>query len=194
MIQITDFVLGHLIVNNYLGKTRTLIIGDNYPGPDYAKSYFYRSISGCPGGPAKGAPGAFFTNLCSGLLVPHLNFNGAPLTEYERLNKFLDSGFLLIDAQQNLVPPINPAALTTIQIDHLIKTILFINPKNIMFLTNNNINVIASLASHPEYALIATKILNNFLTGTQVFAFPSAPARPALFEAQINHARQFYFI
>jgi hypothetical protein len=194
MIQIPDFVLSHLIVNNYIGKTRTLIIGENYPGPNYAKSYFYRSIPGCPGGPAVGAPGAFFTNLCNVLLVPDLNYAGAPLTEYERLNKFLDSGFLLIDAQQNLVPPINPAALTPIQIDRLIKTILLINAKNIMFLTNNNIPVITTLAMHPEYPLIADKIINNFLTGTQVFAFPSAPANPNHFVNQINQARHYYFI
>ena len=194
MIQIPDFVLSHLIVNNYIGKTRTLIIGENYPSPNYAATYFYRSIPACPGGPAVGAPGRFFQNLCDVLFVPHLNLGGGALTEFERLNKFLDSGFLLIDAQQNLIPPTRPAALTPIDIDNLIKTILLINPKNIMFLTNNGIPVIASLAVHPEFPLIANKIMNNYLTGTQVFAFPSSPAVPAHFINQINHARQYYFI
>ncbi len=194
MIQIPDFVLGHLIVNNHIGKTRTLIIGENYPGPNYAATYFYRSIPSCPGGPALGAPRAFFNNLCNVLLVPHLNLAGGPLTEFERLNKFLDSGFILIDAQQNLVPAIRPAVLTPNEIDNLVKTILLINPKNIMFLTNNNIPVIASIATHPEFHLIANKIMNNYLTGNQVFAFPSAPANPALFAAQINNLRNYYFI
>jgi hypothetical protein len=192
MIKIPDFVLSHLIVNNHIGKTRTLIIGENYPGANYAETYFYRSIPGCPGGPAAGNPRAFFTNLCNGLLVPHLNLAGGALTEFERLNKFLESGFLLIDAQQDLVPAIRPAVLTPIEIDNLLKTILLINPQNIMFLTNNNVPVINSLAAHHLYPLIADKIMNNFLTGTQVFAFPSAPANPALFVAQINHARSYY--
>jgi hypothetical protein len=194
MIKIPDFVLSHLIVNNHIGKTRTLIIGENYPGANYADTYFYRSIPGCPGGPAVGNPRAFFTNLCNGLLVPHLNLAGGALTEFERLNKFLESGFLLIDAQQDLVPAIRPAVLTPIEIDNLLKTILMINPQNIMFLTNNNVPVIHSLAAHHLYPLIADKIMNNFLTGTQVFAFPSAPANPALFVAQINHARSYYLL
>ena len=194
MINIPDFVLSHLIVNNHIGKTRTLIIGENYPGPNYAATYFYRSIPGCPGGPAMGYPGAFFTNLCNGLLVPHLNLAGGALTEFERLNKFLDRGFILIDAQENLVPAIRPAILPPIDIENLLKTILLINPKNIMFLTNNNIPIINSLTAHHLYPLIADRIMNNFLTGTQVFAFPSPPANPAIFVAQINHARSYYFI
>jgi len=141
-----------------------------------------------------GNPPAFFTNLCNRLLVPHLNLAGGVLTEFERLNKFLECGFLLIDAQQDLVPAIRPAVLTPIEIDNLLKTILLINPHNIMFLTNNSVPVITSLAAHHLYPLIADKIMNNFLTGTQVFAFPSAPANPALFVAQINHARCYYFI
>ena len=123
MIKIPDFVLSHLIVNNHIGKTRTLIIGENYPGANYAKTYFYRSIPGCPGGPAVGNPRAFFTNLCNGLLVPHLNLAGGALTEFERLNKFLESGFLLIDAQQDLVPAICPAVLTPIEADALFRTL-----------------------------------------------------------------------
>ncbi len=193
MLQIPDFVFSHLIQNNYIGKTITLIIGENYPGTNYASSYFYRSIPTCPGGPIVGAPSAFFINLCDKLFVPDLNFAGIALTEFERLQKFLDSGFLLIDSQENLFPPVRPAALNPTQIDYLMKTILLIKPKNIMFLTNNNIPVIASLAAHPEFPLIANKIMNNFLTGTQVFAFPSAPANPNLFQAQINHARAYYY-
>ena len=194
MLKIPDFVLSHLIVNNHIGKTRTLIIGENYPGGNYAATYFYRSIPGCPGGPAVGNPKAFFTNLCNVLLVPDLNLAGGALTEFERLNKFLESGFLLIDAQQDLIPAIRPAALTPIEIDNLLKTILLINPQKIMFLTNNNVPVITSLAAHHLFPLIVDKIMNNFLTGTQVFAFPSAPTNPALFVGQINHARNYYFI
>ena len=127
MIKIPDFVLSHLIVNNHIGKTRTLIIGENYPGGNYAATYFYRSIPGCPGGPAVGNPRAFFTNLCNVLLVPHLNLAGGALTEFERLNKFLESGFLLIDAQQDLFPAIRPALLTPIEIDNLLKGHYLIN-------------------------------------------------------------------
>lgn len=194
MLQIPDFVLNYLIENNHIGKTRTLVIGENYPSPNYSTTYFYRSIPSCPGGPALGDPGAFFRNLCNVLLVPHLNIAGHDLTEFERLNKFLDSGFLLIDAQQNLVNAIRPAALTLTNINDLMRTILLINPSNIIFLTNNNKPVIASLSTHAKFHLIANKIIKNILTGTQVFAFPSAPANPELFAAQINHARDFYFI
>ena len=194
MIQIPDFVLKHLIVNGHIGKTRTLIIGENYPGPNYAKSYFYRSIPGCPGGPAMGLPGAFFTNLCNVLFVPHLNLAGANLTEFERLNKFLDSGFLLIDAQQNLIDPQNPAALNPIQIEDLIMTILLINPINIIFLTKNNNNVINSLSTHPLFDRIKPKIIYNFLRARWWFSFPSAPANPRLFREEIEYARQYYFI
>jgi hypothetical protein len=194
MIQIPDFVLSHLIVNNYIGKTRTLIIGENYPGSNYAASYFYRKLPACPGGPAAGAAGAFFNNLCNVLLVPDLSFAGTRLTELERLNKFLDSGFLVIDAQKNLVPASRPVVMTPVDIDNLLNTILLINPKNILFLTNHNIPVINSISAHPLFPLIADKIMNNFLTGTQVFAFPSAPANPNLFVDQINHARRYYHI
>ena len=194
MIQIPDFVLSHLISNNFINKTRTLIIGENYPGKNYAKSYFYRSIPECPGGPSIGPAPAYFTNLCDRLLVPNLSLSGIALTELERLNKFLDSGFLLIDAQDNLIPPIRPAALTPDQIDDLMKTILMLNPKSIMFLTNNNIPVIASLSTHLEFPLIQNRILNNTLNGTQVFSFPSSPANPNLFTNQINHLRGFYFL
>lgn len=194
MIQIPDFVLNHLIVNGHIGKTRTLIIGENYPGPNYAESYFYRSIPGCPGGPAVGAPRAFFTNVCNILLVPHLNLTGANLTEFERLNKFLDSGFLLIDAQQNLINPQNPAELSPQQIDDLIMTILLINPTNIIFLTKNNNNVLNSLRIHTLFARIQPKIIYNFLRAREWFSFPSAPANPNLFKEEIEYSRQFYFI
>ena len=194
MVKIPDFVFSHLIVNNYIGKTRTLIIGENYPGPNYAANYFYRSIPGCPGGPAVGRPPAFFTRLCNALLVPHLNLVGGALTEFERLNKFLESGFLLIDAQQDLVPAIRPAALTPIEIENLLKTILLINPKNIMFLGDNNLHVITSLALHPLFSSIADKILYNFLVGSQVFSFHFVRPPFASFVDQINHARNFYFI
>lgn len=194
MVQIPDFVLSHLISNNFINKTRTLIIGENYPGENYAKSYFYRSIPGCPGGPSIGPPPAFFTNLCDRLLVPNLNLSGIALTELERLNKFLESGFLLIDAQDNLISPIRPAALTPVQIDNLMKTILMLNPKNIMFLTNNNIPVISSLSTHLEFPSIQNRIINNILNGTQVFSFPSGPANPNIFANQINHLRGFYFL
>ncbi len=189
-----DFVLSHLIENHFIGKTKTLIIAENYPSPSYSTSYFYRSIPTCPGGPAIGAPSAFFTTLCNRLLVPDLNHHGTALTEYERLNKFLTHGFLLIDAQPNLIHPTRPAVLSPLQIDELIKTILLLNPSNIMFLTNNNIPVISALALHHFFPMIADKIMNNYLTGTQVFAFPSPPANPSLFEEQIIHARRIYSI
>jgi hypothetical protein len=194
MIQLPNFVFSHLIEKNHIGKTRTLIVGENYPGENYASSYFYRSIPTCPGGPAIGAASAFFTNLCNVLLIPNTIHPGVILTEYERLNKFLDSGFLLIDAQKNLEPAIRPANLTPNEISNLIRTILFINPKNIMFLTNNNIPVINLLSAHHLFPSIADKIMTNHLTGTQVFAFPSPPANPNHFVNQINHARNYYFI
>jgi hypothetical protein len=194
MIQLPNFVFSHLIEKKYIGKTRTLIVGENYPGENYASSYFYRSIPTCPGGPAKGAPSAFFSNLCNVLLIPNTNLTGGNLTEYERLNKFLDSGFLLIDSQENLKPANRPPILTPNEISNLIRTILFINPKNIMFLTNNNKPVIELLSEHDLFPSIADKIMTNHLTGTQVFAFPSAPANPNHFVNQINHARNYYFI
>jgi hypothetical protein len=194
MIQIPDFVLNHLIVNGQIGKTKTLIIGENYPGLNYAKSYFYRSIPGCPGGPATGNPPAFFNNFCNALLVPHLNLSGKSLNEFERLNKFLDSGFLIIDAQQNLIKPQNPAILSPKQIDDLIMTILLINPKNIIFLTENNNNVLISIRTHPLFARIQPKIIINFLRKRNWFCFPSAPANPNLFKEEIEFARQYYFI
>ena len=194
MIQIPDFVLRHLIVNNYIGKTRTLIIGENYSGTSYAKTYFYRSIPTCPDGPATGTTPAFFTTLCDVLLVPNLDLTGASLSEYDRLNKFLDSGFLIIDAQANLVAPQRPAALTNSQIDELVHTILFINPKNILFLTNNNQNVINSISTHTLFGKIQPKIIYNYLNKRQWFCFPSAPANPNLFKDEIDFARQYYFI
>ncbi len=194
MIKIPNFVLNHLIDNNHIGKTRTLIIGENYPGQNYASTYFYRSIPNCPGGPAVGAPGAFFNNLCNVLLVPHLNFSGGKLTEFERLNKFLESGFLLIDAQDNLITPQNPAALTPGQIHDLIYTILLINPQNIIFLTENNQNVIQSINGHHLFARIQPKIIHNFLRDRDWFCFPSAPANPHLFPEEIEFARKYYFI
>jgi hypothetical protein len=194
MIQIPDFVLKHLIVNGHIGKTKTLIIGENYPGSNYAKSYFYRSIPGCPGEPETRNPPAFFNNLCNALLVPRLNLSGASLNEFERLNKFLDSGFLIIDAQQNLIKPQNPATLSPKQIDDLIMTILLINPKNIIFLTENNNNVLIDISTHPLFARIQPKIIYNFLRKRQWFCFPSAPANPNLFKEEIEFARQYYFI
>jgi hypothetical protein len=194
MIKIPDFVLSHLIVNNHIGKTRTLIIGENYPGGNYAATYFYRSIPGCPGGPAVGNPKAFFTNLCNVLLVPHLNLAGGALTEFERLNKFLENGFLLIDAQDNLIEPQNPAALTPQEIDDLINSILLINPQNIIFLMENNQNVINSISLHPLFKRIEPKIIYNILKKRHWFCFPSAPANPNLFKEEVEFSRQFYFI
>jgi hypothetical protein len=127
-------------------------------------------------------------------LIPTLTIDGEELSENERLNKFLESGFLLIDAQENLIAPLRPAILTTVQLNNLMDTIILINPLNIIFLTNNNLNVITALSMHPEFNLISNKILINHLNGTHIFAFPSAPANPNIFSNQIEHARQYYFI
>lgn len=194
MIQLPTFVLDYLIQNAYLGKTRTLIIGENYPGLNYSKSYFYRSIPSCPDGSASSTPPAFFTNLCDTLMIPKNNLSGIKLTEFERLNKFLESGFLLMDAQEDKKEPLRPALLSQAEVDSLVSTILFINPANLIFLTNNNIHVISQLSKHNYFFLIQNKIVRNVLTGTQVFSFPSSPANPKLFAEQIQFARQFYFI
>ena len=118
MIRIPDFVLEHLVKNNYIGKTKTLIIGENYPSPNYITSYFYRSILVHPVLPY--GANHFLSFLCDGLLIPTVNTKGNALTEIERLNIFLESGFLVIDAQENNIKPINPAILSISDIDLLI--------------------------------------------------------------------------
>lgn len=190
MIQIPDFVFEYLIQNNYIGKTRTLIVGENYPNPDYSKTYFYRSLPSCPGGPDVGAQPQFFQKLCNCLLIPSVDLLGAQLTEFMRLRYFLNNGFVLIDAQPNGSPPnIVPPVLQTNQLNNLVNTILLLNPDDIIFLTNNNLHVIDQIGEHTLGNRIISKIVTNPLTGTQVFAFPAPPANPHLFFEQINALR-----
>jgi len=190
MILFPDFVFDYLIKHSYIGKTRTLIIGENYPKPNYAASYFYRSLPNCPGGPAKGKPPDFLKMLCDRLLIPTTDLLGQPLSEYQRLRYFLNSGFLVIDAQPNGIKPItNTPILTPDNLNKLICSILLINPENIIVLTNNNINVIAQIAAEPEAGMIIPKIVINAITGSNVLAFPSAPANPNHFLNQINKLR-----
>lgn len=194
MIQIPDFVFEYLIQNNYIGKTRTLIIGENYPNPDYSATYFYRSLPSSPGGPAVGAQPQFFQKLCNCLLIPNVDLLGAPLTEFQRLKYFLNKGFVLIDAQPNGIPPNrNPPILEATQVNDLVNTILLLKPENIIFLTNSNIEVIAQIGQHLMGNRILSKIVTNPLTGTQVFAYPAPPANPHLFLEQINALRDSSF-
>lgn len=190
MIQIPDFVFEYLIQNNYIGKTRTLIVGENYPNPDYSKTYFYRSLPSCPGGPAVGAQNPLLQRLCDCLLIPNVNLLGVPLTEFMRLRYFLNNGFVLIDAQPNGIPPNNvPPVLHTNQLNNLINTILLLNPENIIFLTKNNLHVINQIEQHPLGNRIISKIVTNPISETQVFAYPAPPANPNLFIEQINALR-----
>lgn len=191
MIQIPDFVFEYLIQNNYIGKTRTLIIGENYPNPDYSVTYFYRSLPFCPGAPVAGAQPQFFKRLCDCLQIPSVDLLGTPLTEFQRLKYFLNNGFILIDAQPNGIPPNRvPPILEANQINNLVNTILLTNPKNIILLTNNNQHVIEQIGEHIMGGMILPKIVTNPITGTQVFAFPSPPADPNLFYRQINALRE----
>lgn len=190
MILIPDFVFEYLIQNNYIGKTRTLIVGENYPNLNYAATYFYRSLPNCPGGPVVGQQPQFFQRLCNCLLIPNVDLLEAPLTEFQRLKYFLNKGFVLIDAQPNGIPPNrNPPILEATQINNLVNTILFLKPENIIFLTNSNIEVIAQIGQHLMGNRILSKIVTNPLTGTQVFAYPAPPANPHLFIEQINALR-----
>ncbi|MCC6864967.1 MAG: hypothetical protein IT280_02275 [Ignavibacteria bacterium] len=190
MIQLPNFVFEYLIQNNYFGKTRTLIVGENYPNPNYADTYFYRSVPLCPGGPGVGAQPQFFQRLCDCLLIPHIDLLGAPLTEFQRLKYFLNNGFILIDAQPNGIPPNRvPPILEANQINNLVNTILLLNPENIIFLTNNNLHVIDQIGEHTLGNRIISNIVTNPISETQVFSFPAPPANPNLFIEQINALR-----
>mgnify|MGYP001365139784 CR=1 FL=1 len=191
MIQIPNYVFEFLIQNNYIGKTRTLIVGENYPNPDYAATYFYRSLPSCPGGPPVGNTPQFFQRLCDCLLIPQNDLREAPLTELMRLRYFLNKGFILIDAQPNGVKPNrNPPILEANQVNDFVNTILLLNPENIIFLTNSNIEVIAQIGQHLMGNRILRRIVTNPITGTQVFAFPAPPANPHLFVEQLNALRE----
>jgi hypothetical protein len=192
MIRIPDFVLEHLVKNNYIGKTKTLIIGENYPSPNYITSYFYRSILVHPVLPY--GANHFLSYLCDGLLIPTVNTKGNALTEIERLNIFLESGFLVIDAQENNIKPINPAILSISDIDLLIKTIILINPTNIIFITKNNQNVIDSLKTHTLFNLIDNKIVYNLLKKRYWFSYPAPPANHKLFKNEINDVRTMLYL
>jgi hypothetical protein len=194
MGNLPDFVFEYLITKNYIGKTKTLIIGENYPGKNFEKSYFYRSLPGCSSFPIGGNTPSFFTQLCDQLLIPKLDYNEQKLSELERLIKFLEHGFLLIDAQKNLHPPIKPAKISSKEIDNLMTFILIINPKNILFLTENNQNIINQLSNHHLYHKIKERIIYNFLKKRQWFSFPSAPANPNHFKTEIETVRKYYFL
>ena len=194
MKHIPYFVLDYLVTNQFIGKTRTLIVGENYPGTNYANSYFYRSIPGCPHGAPSGPTPQFFIKLCDTFLIPSLDSTSRTLSEPDRLKKFLENRFLLIDAQENLKAPTRPATLTPIEIDDLVKTIILINPSNILFLSENNKNIISLISGHPLYYIIKPKIVINHLRkGRLWFSFPSPPANPKLFQDEIEFARQYYF-
>ncbi|HCA43582.1 MAG TPA: hypothetical protein DEP28_10065 [Bacteroidetes bacterium] len=180
------FVFQYLKQKDYIGKTRLLVIGENYPNPDYAVSCFYRSLPDCPGGPARGAAPLFFTNLCNAFSIPDTYSDGEKLTELERLDQFLSNGIMVMDAQQNNVAPKRPARVSSFEAENLLNTILFLDPEHIIFLTNNNIPVIQALSQIPSFSKIRSRILTNPITGTKVFAFPSPPANPNLFIRQIN--------
>lgn len=192
MIQIPNFVLEYLINNRYLGKTRTLIVGENYPNPNYSNSYFYRSLPNCPGGQIQGEPPQFFQRLCNALLIPHNDLLGNSLSESQRLKYFLNNGFVLIDAQPNGIAPIrdNPIVLSDNDLYYLVLTILFLNPDNIMFLTNNNKNVINQIANHPSRNEVLPKIIINPINQSKVFAYPAPPANPNIFVQQILALRE----
>lgn len=186
MLQMPVFVFQYLKQKEYIGKTRILVIGENYPNPDYAVSYFYRSLPDCPGGPARGAAPLFFTNLCNAFSIPDTYPDGKKMSELERLDLFLSNGFMVMDAQQNNIAPQRPAKISSYEAENLINTILYLNPDHIIFLTNNNIPVIQALKLNPSFSKIRSRILTNPITGTKVFAFPSPPANPNLFLQQIN--------
>ena len=194
MTHLPNFVLEYLMVNNLIGKTKTLVIGENYPSQNYLDSYFYRSLPECMGNSKLIGQNQFFKRLCDGLQVPSLNEEGSKLCEFERLNKFLEGGFLVIDSQPNHIKPSNPAVLTSQQSDDLVKTILIINPINIIFLTKNNLNVINIIKKHPLFFKIEPKIIFNHLKNRQWYSFPSAPANPNLFKSEIETARLYYYI
>lgn len=187
MIKIPDFVFKFLIRNDYIGRTRTLIIGENYPNPDYSVEYFYRSLPNCPGNPELASTQArLFNCLCNALGIRSTSNNGDTLTEYQRLIQFLDSGYLLIDAQVNGIEPMRPAILTDDQIDELILTILLVNPVKIIFIHNNNSNVLSQLNKHDLFYKISSKISYNELKENYVFAYPAPPADPNIFKMQID--------
>lgn len=185
-----------MIEHGFIGKTRTLIIGENYPGISYATTYFYRSIPTCPGGPIKGSlpSRSFFKELCDGLRIPELDVSGKKLDELYRQNVFLNSGFLVIDAQENLVKALRPAKLSPAQIDILMRTILLINPANILFLTEYNKPVISSLKKHAQFHKIESKIVINHLKSREWFCFPSSPYHPGKFKRGIDDAMKYYFL
>ena len=192
MITIPEFVASYLIRNNRLLNARVLIIGENYPGAFFNQTYFYRSLPTSPVTIVNPIVPVFFNRLCNGLNIPN-TFLGAPITEFERLSMFLNSGYLLIDALEGggngeANPPVYPIPL--VQLNKLIDTILLINPEKIIFLTNNiGIHVVPSIIAHPMGPKIHPKIIVNPITGTYNFAFPSAPANPANFLIQMNALR-----
>ncbi len=184
MYGIPNFVSRFLIRNNRLQKTRFLIIGENYPGAIY-NTYFYRSL--LPGALVGGNP--FFTALCAALQIPIAKIGGTIYSEFERLKCFLNFGYLVIDALPSggngeEVAPVYP--ITANDLDNLIDTILLINPEKIIILTNAGVATYAAIAAHPDAAKIIPKVITNPITGTMVFAFPSYPANPAIFKAQID--------
>ena len=191
MLQIPEFVLDHLLRNQLIRRTRILIIVENYPRTNY-ETYFYRSLPNVPGGPIGGVVPQFFQRLCNTLQIPSQDNFGIPFTEIQRLTYFLNNGFLLIDAQPNGAPPVRtrPDLLNNNDLNMLIRTIQIIEPINIMFLTNNNINVINQISEHPDKGDIISKIIINPTNNANVFAFPAPPADPNLFINQILRLRQ----
>jgi hypothetical protein len=184
MYGIPNFVSRFLIRNNRLQKDRFLIIGENYPGATY-NTYFYRSL--LPAVPVGGNP--FFTALCAALQIPTAKIGGTVYSEFERLKCFLNFGYLVIDAlpgggNGEEVAPVYPIAAANL--DDLIDSILLINPEKIIILTKAGNATYEAIATHPEGAKLISRILTNPITGKNVFAFPSFPANPSIFQDQID--------
>lgn len=185
MKVLPKFVQDFLVRNGYANSVKLLIIGENYPSSDYAKTYFYRSVFS---NEIQGQ-GAFFKNLCDGLGVPVLSTTGRPLTEPERLAAFLRAGYLVIDAQPDGVAPTRPAVITGARLNDLISSIQQINPEKIMFLTENNRHVLSALKGDRRFAPYQNRVVPNLRKNREWFCFPAPPANPNLFKSEVDDAR-----
>ncbi len=185
MKVLPKFVQGFLVRHGYANSVKLLIIGENYPASNYAKSYFYRSILN--NGVVK--QGTFFKYLCDGLGVPKLDKSGSPLIEAERLDAFLKAGYVVIDAQTDGVAPLRPAVLSSARVSDLIMSIKQLNPERIMFITENNRHVLSALKKDRRFAPYQNRVVQNSLKSREWFCFPAPPANPNLFKSEVDDAR-----